>query len=58
MHLPKGHSHVCFLGFIGLAPQIYQIVSNSEISNLDDDQLFYTKIYLDKQLRVCTPKLL
>ncbi|CAG2104133.1 unnamed protein product [Medioppia subpectinata] len=38
-------------GFIGYAPQIYEMVSTSEINDLDDDQLFYTKIYIDRDLR-------
>ncbi|UYV68694.1 PLOD1 [Cordylochernes scorpioides] len=38
-------------GFLGYAPDIYQMVTNSDIANNDDDQLFYTKIYLDKKLR-------
>ncbi|XP_054159305.1 procollagen-lysine,2-oxoglutarate 5-dioxygenase-like [Oppia nitens] len=38
-------------GFIGFAPQIYQMVLTAEINNLDDDQLFYTKIYINQTLR-------
>jgi procollagen-lysine,2-oxoglutarate 5-dioxygenase len=38
-------------GFIGFAPQIYEIVSSSKIDDLSDDQLFYTKVYLDENLR-------
>lgn len=38
-------------GFIGYLPEIFSIVSNNEIKDDDDDQLYYTKIYLDKELR-------
>ncbi|XP_056868815.1 procollagen-lysine,2-oxoglutarate 5-dioxygenase 2 isoform X2 [Takifugu flavidus] len=34
-------------GFIGYAPQINRIVSQWSLHDNDDDQLFYTKIYLD-----------
>lgn len=37
--------------FIGYAPIVYEIVSSSDISNTDDDQLFYTRIYLNETLR-------
>lgn len=37
--------------FIGYAPIIYDIVTSSNIDNSDDDQLFYTKIYLNETLR-------
>ncbi|XP_077998009.1 procollagen-lysine,2-oxoglutarate 5-dioxygenase 1-like [Glandiceps talaboti] len=37
--------------FIGYAPEIWQIVSKTEIGNRGDDQLYYTKIYLDPELR-------
>lgn len=42
----------CFVGFIGYAKDIYEIVSHDVIKNRDDDQLYYTKIYLDPELRV------
>lgn len=38
-------------GFIGYAPIIYEIITSSKIDNADDDQLFYTKIYLNENLR-------
>ncbi|KAJ6218725.1 hypothetical protein RDWZM_004537 [Blomia tropicalis] len=37
--------------FIGYAPTVYSIVSHKNIENDDDDQLYYTKIYLDSKLR-------
>ena len=39
-------------GFIGWAPVLYEIVTHTGIKDEDDDQLFYTKIYLDPELRV------
>ncbi len=39
-------------GFIGYAPDIYTIISNAKILDNDDDQLFYTKIFFNKELRV------
>ena len=42
--------YMFYPGFIGYAPQIYSIVSNSEIENEDDDQLYYTKIFLDQRV--------
>ena len=42
----------CFVGFIGYAPEINAIVSDHEIADSDDDQLYYTLIFLDLQKRV------
>ncbi|XP_065582274.1 procollagen-lysine,2-oxoglutarate 5-dioxygenase 1-like isoform X1 [Artemia franciscana] len=38
-------------GFIGYASDLYEIVSHKEIDDSDDDQLYYTLIYLDAGLR-------
>eukprot|EP00918_Siedleckia_nematoides_P034694 GHVU01075451.1.p1 GENE.GHVU01075451.1~~GHVU01075451.1.p1 ORF type:complete len:720 (+),score=75.26 GHVU01075451.1:2-2161(+) len=38
-------------GFIGRAPAIYQIVTHTFIGHQDDDQLYYTKIFLKESLR-------
>lgn len=39
-------------GFIGAASVLYEMIeSGGEIENDADDQLFYTKIYLDQELR-------
>lgn len=48
---PTVHSGKRYLnsgGFIGYAPEIYEIVSQWKLRDNDDDQLFYTLIYLDK----------
>ena len=42
------------LGFVGYAPVIADIIGDHEISDTDDDQLYYTKIYLDEAKRVKT----
>ncbi|XP_050952785.1 multifunctional procollagen lysine hydroxylase and glycosyltransferase LH3 [Labeo rohita] len=38
-------------GFIGYAPDIHAIVQQWKYKDDDDDQLFYTRIYLDKEQR-------
>ncbi|KAK7129497.1 hypothetical protein R3I94_017648 [Phoxinus phoxinus] len=38
-------------GFIGFAPEIYAIVQQWKYKDNDDDQLFYTRIFLDKEQR-------
>ena len=47
-------SIVLLLGFVGYAPVIADIIVDHEISDTDDDQLYYTKIYLDEAKRVRT----
>lgn len=37
--------------FIGYLPEIIELIEHKEIQNEDDDQLFYTKAYLDQELR-------
>ncbi|KTG03712.1 hypothetical protein cypCar_00030980 [Cyprinus carpio] len=39
-------------GFIGYAPEVYAIVKQWKYKDDDDDQLFYTRIYLDKEQRL------
>lgn len=36
---------------MGYASDIYSIISSSEVSDTDDDQLFYTNVYLNEELR-------
>lgn len=38
-------------GFIGYASDLHAMVASKELENGDDDQLFYTEIFLDKDLR-------
>ncbi len=37
--------------FMGYAPEIYKILTSADIANDDDDQRFYTKVYLDEKKR-------
>lgn len=40
---------------MGYAPDIYEMITSKEkVEDDEDDQLFYTKIFLDENLRVCT----
>lgn len=39
---------------MGYASVIADIIADHEISDTDDDQLYYTKIYLDEAKRVRT----
>lgn len=36
---------------MGYAPEIWKVLNDHEIKDDDDDQLYYTKIYLDKGKR-------
>lgn len=47
----KGKRFLNSGGFIGYAPELYAIVSHRDIEDADDDQLFYTEVYLDKDMR-------
>ncbi|CAL1268445.1 unnamed protein product [Larinioides sclopetarius] len=47
----KGKRFLNSGGFMGYASYIYEIVTSSPLKDEDDDQLFYTKIYLDEDLR-------
>lgn len=47
----KGKRFLNSGGFMGYAPLIHELVTSSDINNDDDDQLFYTKIYLNEDLR-------
>ncbi|KAF8363469.1 let-268 [Pristionchus pacificus] len=37
--------------FMGYAPEIYRMLSLKEVEDKDDDQLYFTMIYLDEKLR-------
>uniref|UniRef100_A0A8D0DWG2 procollagen-lysine 5-dioxygenase n=1 Tax=Salvator merianae TaxID=96440 RepID=A0A8D0DWG2_SALMN len=39
-------------GLIGYSPSVYSIVQQWDLQDNDDDQLFYTKIYIDQLKRV------
>ena len=40
-------------GFIGYASTFHQVVADHAIEDVEDDQLYYTKLFLDKHKRVC-----
>ncbi|XP_045601648.1 procollagen-lysine,2-oxoglutarate 5-dioxygenase 1 [Procambarus clarkii] len=46
-----GYKYLNSGGFIGYAPEVYNIVSLYDINSGDDDQLYYTKIFLDENAR-------
>jgi hypothetical protein len=39
-------------GIIGYVTDIYDMIADSNLEDDDDDQLFYTKIFLNKPTRV------
>lgn len=43
---------ICSAGFIGYASDIYSLVWDHKIEDTDDDQLYFTQLYLDQQIRV------
>ncbi|XP_047492895.1 procollagen-lysine,2-oxoglutarate 5-dioxygenase 1-like [Penaeus chinensis] len=49
--VPFGYKYLNSGGFIGYAPDVYKVVTAHEIKNEDDDQLYYTEIFLDEKLR-------
>lgn len=48
----KPYILMMFLGFMGYASCIHKLVMQWQLHDNDDDQLFYTKIYLDPVQRV------
>ncbi|XP_034233658.1 procollagen-lysine,2-oxoglutarate 5-dioxygenase isoform X2 [Thrips palmi] len=38
-------------GFIGYAPELYKLVTAKEVKDTDDDQLYYTNMFLDPEMR-------
>lgn len=43
--------HTFLIICLGFLPEINEIVNYKPVSDRDDDQLYYTKIYLEKSLR-------
>ena len=51
---PYNHSPYLYLnsgGFIGKAHNIYSLIRDATVANTDDDQLFFTNIYLNEKLK-------
>ncbi len=49
--MTEGYRYVNSGGFIGTAKNVYEMITSKEIENDEDDQLFYTQIFLDEELR-------
>ncbi len=47
-----GKRYLCSGLFMGYASEVYKMVSHKEVKDTDDDQLYYTEIFLDDHLRV------
>ena len=41
------------VGYIGYAPVLYDMLTDGKVKDEDDDQLYFTNIYLDEKKRVC-----
>ncbi|XP_072334278.1 procollagen-lysine,2-oxoglutarate 5-dioxygenase 1 isoform X3 [Scyliorhinus torazame] len=50
-HVRDGKRFLNSGGFIGFAPNVYQLVEPWDLQDKEDDQLFYTKTYLDPAKR-------
>ncbi|GCC32716.1 hypothetical protein chiPu_0011180 [Chiloscyllium punctatum] len=50
-HVREGKRFLNSGGFIGFAPNIYELVEPWDLQDKHDDQLFYTKTYLDPKKR-------
>ncbi|XP_069774801.1 procollagen-lysine,2-oxoglutarate 5-dioxygenase 1 isoform X3 [Narcine bancroftii] len=50
-HVHDGKRFLNSGGFIGFAPNVYQLVEPWNLQDKDDDQLFYTKMYVDPKKR-------
>lgn len=47
----RGKRYLNSGAFIAYAPELYEMLSSEELADDGDDQLFYTKIYLDQEKR-------
>lgn len=48
---PKGKRYLNSGAFIAYAPELWEILNDKDLADDDDDQLFYTKIYVDDAKR-------
>ncbi|XP_012531595.1 procollagen-lysine,2-oxoglutarate 5-dioxygenase isoform X1 [Monomorium pharaonis] len=48
----RGKRYLNSGGFVGYASDVYKILDTAPIKDEDDDQLFYTTVYLNDELRV------
>ncbi|XP_059089131.1 multifunctional procollagen lysine hydroxylase and glycosyltransferase LH3-like isoform X1 [Tigriopus californicus] len=49
--IEKGQRFLNSGGFIGFAKNLYEMVNHKVVENLDDDQLYYSEIFVDPELR-------
>ncbi|CAB3978182.1 procollagen-lysine,2-oxoglutarate 5-dioxygenase 3-like [Paramuricea clavata] len=47
----EGKRFLCSGGIIGYAQEVYKLMTHHKITDTADDQLYYTKLYLDQKLR-------
>ena len=47
----RGKPYLNSGGLIGYASNLYELLTSSDIGDKDDDQLYYTKLYLDLEKR-------
>lgn len=47
----RGKPYLNSGGFIAYAADLYELLNAVEIGDKDDDQLYYTKLYLDPKIR-------
>lgn len=50
-HVTRGKRYLNSGGFMGYASDIFSILNTATLEDHEDDQLFYTNIYLDEDLR-------
>lgn len=50
--MSQNHDKIVIVGFMGYSSYVHEIITSSPLKDEDDDQLFYTKVYLDDELRV------
>lgn len=41
----------CFIGYIGYAPELHKLLTAKPIADKEDDQLYFTKLFLDEDKR-------
>ena len=46
-----GYRYLNSGGFIGYASDLHAMINSKSLADGDDDQLFYTELFLDKELR-------
>ena len=47
------HKQNCISAFIGYAKDIVAMINHRPINDMESDQLYFTEIFVNKELRVC-----